>query len=212
MCPILCCGSLATDPNDGPMAERDGASAAQRGRVRRVRCHWRRGQLLVRMALAAAVRHRRDRTRTAAVQVGRCVEQNVYVPVLEFQEGVADQTVDFSPGSASAPGLHLGTARGADYGFRSTANHGAARGGLCLRSTSTSTLCSRQWLVPQIKENIPEVFQAQIQDRIHEHIVDPSFPRSAVVGSGKRANLSVTLRRRSGLKWRWHGREKRRRP
>ena len=43
----------------------------------------------------------------------------------------------------------------------------------------------------------------------HEHIVDPSFPRSAV-GSGKRVNVAVTLRS-SCLKRRWHGRGKRRR-
>ena len=92
-----------------PMADRDAASAAHRGRIRRLRGHRRREQLSVRMAVAAAVRHSRDRTCTAvdaAVQVGGCVEQNVDapvsqsveqivdVPVREFQEGMAEHIVD----------------------------------------------------------------------------------------------------------------------
>ena len=37
------------------------------------------------------------------------------------------------------------------------------------------------FLMPQIKAKLVEVFQAVIQERIHE----PGLPRSAVVGSGK---------------------------
>ena len=47
------------------------------------------------------------------------------------------------------------------------------------------------FLVPQIEEKIAEVFQVLIQEHIHEHIVDPSFPRSAVVKSGKKGKLGV---------------------
>ena len=65
-------------------------------------------------------------------------------------------------------------------------------------------------LVPQIKENIAVVCQALLfQERIREHIVEPSFTESAVVGSGKRVNLAVTWRR-SCLNRRWSGREERR--
>ena len=42
--------------------------------------------------------------------------------------------------------------------------------------------------VPQVEAKIAEVFQVQIQQRIDEHIVDPCFPRSAVVGSNKKGN------------------------
>ena len=45
---------------------------------------------------------------------------------------------------------------------------------------------------PQIKEQIVDVFEALLQECIHEHIAEPNFPRSAVVGSGKRVNLAVT--------------------
>ena len=39
--------------------------------------------------------------------------------------------------------LHSGTARRADCGFRSATSQGGAPRGLCLRSTSTSTLWNR---------------------------------------------------------------------
>ena len=84
----------------------------------------------MRMAVAAADPHNRDSTRTAVVQVGWCVEENVdvpvsqsaeqilddpmsqvvadtvveqivHVPVLDFQQGVAEQVVDFSPRGSS---------------------------------------------------------------------------------------------------------------
>ena len=51
--------------------------------------------------------------------------------------------------------------------------------------------------------------QTLLQERIHELIVVPGFPRRAVVGSGKRVNLAVTLGR-SCRKRRWHGHAKRR--
>ena len=51
------------------------------------------------------------------------------------------------------------------------------------------------FLVPLIKERLGEVFQALIQERIHEHILEPSFSRTAVIGSGNRVNLAVTPRR-----------------
>ena len=40
--------------------------------------------------------------------------------------------------------------------------------------------------VPQTNEKIAVVCQAHVQERIHGHNVDPSFPGSAVVGSGKK--------------------------
>ena len=43
------------------------------------------------------------------------------------------------------------------------------------------------------KEQITVACQALLQERMHEHIVEPSFSRSATVGSCKRANLNVTL-------------------
>ena len=64
-------------------------------------------------------------------------------------------------------------------------------------------------LVPQISDkNRGCVSGSVFQERIHEHMADPSCLRSAVVGSGKWVNLAATLGR-SRLKWRWHGREKR---
>ena len=93
----------------------------------------------------------------------------------EFQEGMAEQIVDFSPGnhggtrggdSASAPALHSITARGADYGFRSTANQGGARHSSCRRRRRNSRRCC----------------QGLIHERNHDHIVDQSFPRSVGVG------------------------------
>ena len=152
VCPILCCGFLFALP----MADRHAASTAQRGRMRRLRCHWRHVQLPLRMAVAAPVRHRRDRTRTAihaTVQVAGCVEQNVNVPVsqsveqvvddsmpqvvidtvveqidvvsvLEFQEGVAEQIVDFAVppikeelAETSLSGAHPRAHGGADSGI-----------------------------------------------------------------------------------------------
>ena len=53
-------------------------------------------QLSVRMAVAAAVHHSRDRTRTAvdtAVQAGGCVEQNVDAPVSESVEQIIEVPV-----------------------------------------------------------------------------------------------------------------------
>ena len=50
------------------------------------------------------------------------------------------------------------------------------------------------------------VCQAPLQQSIYE---EPTLPRSAVVGSGTRANLIATLRR-SCLTRRWHGHAKRR--
>ena len=60
------------------------------------------------------------------------------------------------------------------------------------------------FLMSEIKAKIVELCQVPPQERTHEHLVDPSFPRSAVVGSGKSVNLAVTLRR-SCLQRHWHG-------
>ena len=58
-------------------------------------------------------------------------------------------------------------------------------------------------LVPQVEAKIAEVFQVLSQQRIHEHIVDPCFPRSAVVGSDKKGNLCRHPEEEL-LKRRWH--------
>ena len=55
---------------------------------------------------------------------------------------------------------------------------------------------------PQIRENTAEELQAMIQERIHERIVAPSFPRNAVIGSGTKCKL---CRDWSCLKRGWHG-------
>ena len=60
------------------------------------------------------------------------------------------------------------------------------------------SIVDRAWafLVPQIRDTIAEMFQALIQERIHEDIVDPSIPRGAVVGRGKKDELGVREKRR----------------
>ena len=74
--------------------------------------------------------------------------------------------------SASASGLHSGTPRGSDHGFRTAANEG----GDIVQKVAL--------VVSQIKEKTAVVCQALLQERIHEHMVDPSFPRSVFVGCG----------------------------
>ena len=116
----------------------------------------------MRVTVVGAVRDNRESTRTAidaAVPVGGCVEmvlnnhqgcikeQIVDAPVLQFQEGVAEQIVDFTVPSikvVSALGAHPRTHRG-------------AKGRI-----------SR----PRSRGQSGEVFQALFQERVHEHIVE----------------------------------------
>ena len=104
-------GSLVTSgPNGRPMADHDAASAAERRRMRRLRCHWRREQLSMRMAVAAAVHHSRDRTINAVdatVLVGGCVEMVQVISRSRLS------TISHSPVNegGTGSGLHSGTAR-----------------------------------------------------------------------------------------------------
>ena len=118
----------------------------------------------VRVTVAAAVRNSRGGTKTAsaaAVQVGVCVEmvliilpgcikeQIVDAPVLQIQEGVAEQIVDFTVPSIKEVMVEVS---------RSGAHSRAHRGAKVSRARS--------------RRPSREVFQALFTERIHGHIVE----------------------------------------
>ena len=110
------------------------------------------------------------------------VEQIVDVPVLQGQEGIAEQIVDFAVppikeelAEASASGAHPRAHRGVDSDTPS-----------CHRSQrKVAVVCQGlrqerihehivEWTVfmPQITEKVAVVCQGLLQQRIHEHIVE----------------------------------------
>ena len=93
-------------------------------------------------------------------------------------------------GGASASGAHPRAQCGADTGIHNVSDQ-RENSGMNSRARGADSGTP----VPQVEAKIAEVFQVLSQQRIHEHIVDPCFPRSAVVGSDKRVILAVVLRR-----------------
>ena len=150
-------------------------------------------QLRVRVTVVGAVRNSRGGTKTAiaaAVHVGACVEmvlinpeecikeQIVDAPVLQFQEGGAEQIVDFTVPSikeglveVSASGADPRAHRGAKGRIsRARSDHLARCFRLCFRSASTGTSWSRTW--PSVAS---AVFQLFLDERISERI-EPEHP------------------------------------
>ena len=81
---------------------------------------------------------------------------------------------------------------------------------LCFRSASTGASWSRlRHSSCHRSRGKGDVSVPSERASASRNALNPSFPRRAVVGSGRRENLAVTLRR-GCLKRRWHGRAKRR--
>ena len=99
--------------------------------------------------------------------------------------------------SASSIGLHQKTACGADM-WNSRCGESRRNSWRRLLQERTHRHIVEQrvaFFVQQIKKKIVEVFQALLEVRFHDHFLEPSFSRSAVLGSRTRVNLAVTLRR-----------------
>ena len=115
--PDSCVVHFATEPNGQPVADCGAASAAQRRRLRRLRCHWRHEQISVRMVVAAAARHCTDRTKAAvdAAGIDRIEDQIVD----DHMPHVVKDTLRHRRGAdcPCASGPVSGRGRGADWGF-----------------------------------------------------------------------------------------------
>ena len=145
--PNFVCGFLdTTDPNGRSMADR--IAASQRGRLRRLRCHWRH-ELSLRMAVAASIRGGSAGGRVCRDGPARSCPRSASRSRLSTH-GAGRDGHRLGAGCRCSLLRFQGRSRGADGGTRGCGN----------------------------QAKLAEVVQPRLQERFREHIVEDSgIPR-----------------------------------